>query len=166
MSRILCIVRSLPERRCRRGLRRQRGHGYRRDRCHIAGEEGPRMEYHPPWQDVGKNAAEVYERQLVQVMLAPGAPKLIDLAEVRPGMHVLDVACGTGVVARLAPERVGTAGRVVGLDINAAMLSVARGLPPVGGASVEWLEASALEMPLSDAAFDRSEERRVGKEWR
>ena len=42
----------------------------------------------------------------------------------------------------------------MGLDINAAMLSVARELPPVGGGSVEWLEASALEMPLPDAAFD------------
>ncbi len=112
------------------------------------------MEYHPPWQQVSGNAAEVYERQLVPVMLAPWAPKLIDLAEVRPGMHVLDVACGTGVVTRLAAERVGSTGRVVGLDINAAMLSVARGLPPVGGATVEWLEASALEIPLPDAAFD------------
>ena len=93
------------------------------------------MEYHPPWQQVGGNAAEVYERQLVPVMLAPWAPKLIDLAEVRPGMHVLDVACGTGVVTRLAAERVGSGGRVVGLDINAAMLSVARRLAPVGGAS-------------------------------
>jgi ubiquinone/menaquinone biosynthesis C-methylase UbiE len=64
------------------------------------------------------------------------------------------VACGTGVVTRLAAERVGTAGRVVELDINAAMLTVARGLPPVGGASIEWLEASALKMPLPDAAFD------------
>ncbi len=112
------------------------------------------MEYHPPWAEVGGSAAEVYERQLVPAMFAAWAPKLIDLAEVRPGMHVLDVACGTGVVTRLAGDRVGMAGRVVGLDINAAMLSVARGLPPVGGASVEWLEASALEMPLPDAAFD------------
>ena len=65
---------------------------------------------------------------------------------------MLDVACGTGVVTRLAAERAGSAGRVVGLDINAAMLSVARRLAPVGGATVEWLEASALEMPLPDAA--------------
>jgi ubiquinone/menaquinone biosynthesis C-methylase UbiE len=111
------------------------------------------MEYHPPWQQVSGNAAEVYERQLVPVMFAPWAPKLIDLAEVQPGEHVLDVACGTGVVTRLAAERVGSTGRVVGLDINAAMLSVARRIAPVG-ATVEWLEASALEIPLPDAAFD------------
>src|SRR5215213_6303161 len=112
------------------------------------------MAYHPPWQQVSGTAAEVYERQLVPIMLAPWAARLIDLAEVHPAMHVLDVACGTGVVTRLAAGRVGMAGRVVGLDINAAMLSVARWLVPVGGASVEWLEASALEIPLPDASFD------------
>jgi ubiquinone/menaquinone biosynthesis C-methylase UbiE len=111
------------------------------------------MDYHPPWQQVSGDAAEVYERQLVPAMLAPWASQLIELAAVRPGMHVLDVACGTGVVTRLAAERVGSAGRVVGLDINAAMLSVARRLEPVG-TSAEWLEASALEMPLPDASFD------------
>jgi ubiquinone/menaquinone biosynthesis C-methylase UbiE len=112
------------------------------------------MDYRPAWQQVGGTAAEVYERHLVPAMFAPWASKLIDLAEVGPGMHVLDVACGTGVVSRLAAERVGSAGRVVGSDINAAMLSVARQLAPVGGATVEWLEASALEIPLPDAAFD------------
>src|SRR5918998_991936 len=110
------------------------------------------MDYHPPWQEVSGNAAEVYERQLVPAMLATWASKLIDLAEAQPGMHVLDVACGTGVVTRLAAERVGSTGWVVGLDINAAMLSVARRLGSVA-TSVEWLEASALEMPLSDSTF-------------
>ena len=111
------------------------------------------MDYHPPWQQVAVSAAEVYERQLVPAMFAPWAPRLIELAEVRPGERVLDVACGTGVVTRLAAERAGRAGRVVGLDVNAAMLSVAGRLTPVG-AAVEWLEASALEMPLPNAAFD------------
>ncbi len=111
------------------------------------------MDYHPPWDQVGGNAAEVYERQLVPVMLAPWASKLVDLAEVHPGVHVLDVACGTGVVTRLAAERVASAGRVVGLDINPAMLSVARRLAPVAGATVEWVEASALEIPLPDSSF-------------
>ena len=53
-------------------------------------------------------------------MFAPWAPKLIDVADVRPDESVLDVACGTGVVTRLAAERAGNGGRVVGLDINAA----------------------------------------------
>jgi SAM-dependent methyltransferase len=103
---------------------------------------------------VGGNAAEVYERHLVPAMFAPWAPKLVDLAGVGAGERVLDVACGTGVVTRLAAERVGSGGRVVGLDINGAMLAVARALPAVTGAPIEWMEASALEMPLPDADFD------------
>lgn len=154
MSRILCIVPSLPERRCCRGLQRHHAPGVEHHRHVVTGNEEYRVEYHPPWQQVSGNAAEVYDRQLVPVMFAPWAPKLIDLAEVQPSEHVLDVACGTGVVTRLAAKRVGTAGRVVGLDINTAMLSVARRLPLVDGAAVEWLEASALEIPLPDAAFD------------
>ena len=106
------------------------------------------------WQQIGGNAAEVYERQLVPAMFAPWAPKLVDLAEVEPGQRVLDLACGTGVVTRLAAERAGNAGRVVGLDVNGAMLTVARSLAPVGGRSIEWLEASALDIPLPNAGFD------------
>jgi ubiquinone/menaquinone biosynthesis C-methylase UbiE len=59
-------------------------------------------------------------------MFAPWAPVLLDAAGVHPGDQVLDVACGTGVVTRLAAERVGSTGRAVGLDCNAAMLVVAR----------------------------------------
>jgi SAM-dependent methyltransferase len=112
------------------------------------------MASQPLWQQVGGNAAESYEQHLVPAMFAPWAPLLINLAVVHTGDRVLDLACGTGVVARLASTRVGQAGRVVGLDVNAAMLGVARSLPMVAGASVEWLEASALDIPLPDEAFD------------
>ena len=112
------------------------------------------MASHPPWQRVGGNAAEFYERQLVPAMFAPWAPTLLNLVGVQPGEHVLDVACGTGVVTRLAAARVGSTGRVVGLDINAGMLAVARSLAPVVDPAIEWLEASALEIPLPDGSFD------------
>jgi ubiquinone/menaquinone biosynthesis C-methylase UbiE len=68
--------------------------------------------------------------------------------------RVLDVACGTGVVARLAAQHVGTTGEVTGLDLNAGMLRVARSLPAPPGAPVTWVEGSALAMPLADASFD------------
>lgn len=106
------------------------------------------------WGQVDASAAEHYQQQLVPAMFAPWAPVLVDLAGLRPGEVVLDVACGTGVVARLAAERVGVAGRVVGLDLNAGMLAVARALPPVAGAPIDWREADALAMPLPDATFD------------
>jgi SAM-dependent methyltransferase len=112
------------------------------------------MASHPRWGQVGGNAAEIYERHLVPAMFTPWVSKLIDLAGLEPGERILDVACGTGAVTRPAAARAGSGGRVVGLDINAAMLAVARSLPSVEGAPIEWLEASALEIPLPDAAFD------------
>jgi SAM-dependent methyltransferase len=87
-------------------------------------------------------------------MFAPWAAKLIDLAQVAPGERILDVACGTGVVARLAAPRTGSAGHVVGLDFSPPMLEVARALPPVAGSPIEWVEANALAMPFPPATFD------------
>ena len=66
----------------------------------------------------------------------------------------MDAACGTGIVARVAAERVGTAGRVAALDLNPGMLAVARSLPAVAGSSIEWQEGSVLALPFPDAAFD------------
>jgi ubiquinone/menaquinone biosynthesis C-methylase UbiE len=106
------------------------------------------------WQQVSGSTAEVYERHQVPALMAPLAPRLVAAGDVHAGEHILDVACGTGVVTRLAAERVGNAGRVVGLDFNAAMLGVARSLPPIASTAIEWIEASALDMPLPDAAFD------------
>ena len=92
-----------------------------------------------------------YERYFVPVIGAPLAQQLIQRAQLRPGEQVLDVACGTGVVTRLAAERVGSSA-VTGIDINPGMLEVARNTD--GGASIEWHEASAEALPLGDATFD------------
>jgi len=67
---------------------------------------------------------------------------------------VLDVACGTGIVARLVAARVSPKGRVVGLDSSPAMLAMARSLSPISGTAVEWTEASALAIPFPEATFD------------
>jgi SAM-dependent methyltransferase len=79
---------------------------------------------------VSGNAAELYERYAVPYVLGPWAPELVELAALKRGDRVLDLACGTGVVARLASPRVGPTGQVIGLDLNAGMLAVARTLPP------------------------------------
>src|SRR5690242_20010277 len=80
--------------------------------------------------------AEVYERALVPTIFAPWATEFLARAEPHAGQRVLDVACGTGAVTRLVAAAVGETGRVVGLDVNAAMLAVARAVPtPV---PVEW----------------------------
>ena len=63
--------------------------------------------------------------------LRPLGPRVLDLATPAVGERVLDTACGTGVVARLAADRVGPTSQVVGLDLNPGMLAVASTLPPV-----------------------------------
>jgi ubiquinone/menaquinone biosynthesis C-methylase UbiE len=98
-------------------------------------------------------AAENYQRYFVPAVAAPVAEDLLETASLRPGERVLDVACGTGVVTRLAAKHVGPAGRVAGLDVNPGMLAVARSESPAGD-SIDWYEASAESMPLRDEAFD------------
>jgi len=103
---------------------------------------------------LNNEAAERYERCAARYILGPWAPLLVDAARVAAGERVLDVACGTGVVARIAAERAGPAGRVVGVDLNPGMIRVARSLPSPVGAAIEWLERSALDLGLDDASFD------------
>jgi ubiquinone/menaquinone biosynthesis C-methylase UbiE len=83
----------------------------------------------------------------------PLANGLIRLAAVRPDERVLDVACGTGIVARLVSDQVDSNGTVAGVDINPGMLEVARSNTPAD-MSIEWHESAAEDMPLPDEAFD------------
>ncbi|HYW93269.1 MAG TPA: methyltransferase domain-containing protein [Gammaproteobacteria bacterium] len=96
----------------------------------------------------------MYEQNMVPAMFARFAKGLLAFAELQEGEQVLDVACGTGIVARLAWPQVAPSGRVVGLDANAAMLEVARRAAQDSGMPIEWREADAASMPLADGAFD------------
>jgi ubiquinone/menaquinone biosynthesis C-methylase UbiE len=101
----------------------------------------------------GDNAAENYQRYFVPCIGAPIAGDLVAAARLSDGERVLDVGCGTGVVTRLAAERVGPDGSAAGLDVNPGMLAVAR-QTPADGHSIDWYESSAEAMPLPDDAFD------------
>jgi SAM-dependent methyltransferase len=108
-------------------------------------------------RQVAGSAPEVYGRDLVPAVFAPWAPILVELAHPRPGERVVDIACGTGIVARLAAERVGPAGAVAGVDLNPGMLSVARSVPTTSSkplALIQWHEASADKLPFADKSFD------------
>lgn len=107
---------------------------------------------HQHWQLDG-SAPELYERYLVPAITSVWAADLIERAGLRPEDRVLDVACGTGAVTRLAIERA-TRGRVVGLDFNSGMLDVARTIGVHGASRIEWFEGSALELPFDDGSFD------------
>ena len=100
------------------------------------------------------DAAELYERYVARYILGPWASLLVDAVRLAPGERVLDVACGTGVVARIAAQRTGLSGQVVGVDLNPGMIGVAKSLPAPVGAPIEWLERSALDLQLESASFD------------
>lgn len=94
--------------------------------------------------------AEVYEEFFVPALFGAWPAQVIAAAEVQAGQRVLDVACGTGVLARAAAEQVGPKGRVVGLDLNDGMLEVARRKAP----AITWQQGRAEALPCDDQAFD------------
>src|SRR5688572_18436012 len=100
------------------------------------------------------NGAELYEQILVPPLFAPWADDLIERVELKPGEKVLDVATGTGIVARKAAEIVGPTGSVTGLDINPVMLSVAQKAPAPAEPKIEWVEGDALKLPFPDGTFN------------
>ena len=105
------------------------------------------------WQ-LDQNAPEAYEQYLVPAIFVPWAEGLVDRADVRDGDDVLDVACGTGIVARTAASRVGDTGSVVGLDLNEGMLAVAEKAAAEIEPPVEWRQGNATDLPFSEERFD------------
>jgi SAM-dependent methyltransferase len=101
------------------------------------------------------NPAEGYEGYMVPVLFAPWAADLVEAADPRPGHRVLDVGCGTGIVARQVARRLGAAGAVTGLDLSPHMLAVARAAAGREGVSIDWREGRAESLPFPDRSFDR-----------
>lgn len=95
------------------------------------------------------DAAVVYEEFFVPALFAEWAPRVATLARIARGSRVLDVACGTGVLAREAARLAG-AGAVVGLDVNPGMLAVARRIEP----GIDWRTGRAEELPFDSGSFD------------
>ncbi len=118
--------------------------------------KGHEMTQQGQWQVAG-SAPEVYERELVPAVFGAWAPILVELVHPRPGERVVDVACGTGIVARIVAARVGPTGAVVGVDLNPGMLSVARSAVSTdsqSSAPLQWQEANADKLPFPDESFD------------
>lgn len=100
-----------------------------------------------------RRTAENYERFFVPTIGARVAADLAKAASLRPGERVLDAACGTGVVTKLAARRVNPGGTVAGVDPNPAMLAVARATTR-SDVSIDWQEAAAEDLPFPDESFD------------
>jgi SAM-dependent methyltransferase len=95
-----------------------------------------------------------YEESLVRPLFIPWAEHLLEKVGVGPGDSVLDVACGPGTVARLAAERVGSSGSVVGCDLSEEMLSIARAKGDAGGQSIDYRHCPADALSVEDGSFD------------
>lgn len=104
----------------------------------------------PVWDRYAGPPPALYERYFVPAIGRHVADALVEVAAPRAGERALDVACGTGVVARLVAERVGRGGSVAGVDGNAGMLDIARSTSH----EVEWRHANAEGLPFDDDVFD------------
>lgn len=95
-------------------------------------------------------AARAYEALFVPALFGQFASKVADAARVGKGERVLDVGCGTGILAREILRRIGPSGRVAGIDPVPGMIEVAEELAP----AVEWRQGKAESLPYSDESFD------------
>lgn len=99
---------------------------------------------------VTRSAAEIYEEFFVPALFREWGDRVADAAGIAPGQRVLDVACGTGVLARAAAERTGPGGSVVGVDLNEGMLQVAART----ASAIEWRRGAAESLPFESESFD------------
>lgn len=107
------------------------------------------------WSAQGGSAPASYEGFLVPAMFAPFAGRLVEAAGVSAGSVVLDVACGTGVVARAAARVAGAGGAVTGIDLGEPTLAIARSLPlDWSAAPITYVQSDAASLPVADDYFD------------
>lgn len=99
---------------------------------------------------VSHSAAEVYEEFFVPALFQQWVAHVADAAQLSPGDKAIDVACGTGVLARELATRVSPGGTVTGVDRNNGMIAVAAMRAP----EVEWRIAQAESLPFDDTSFD------------
>lgn len=87
----------------------------------------------------------------VEIMTTPPAAGLVKFAQIQPGQRVLDVACGTGVVAVTA-ARLGA--KVSGLDLTPVLLERAHENARIAGVNIDLIEGDAEALPYPDGSFD------------
>jgi ubiquinone/menaquinone biosynthesis C-methylase UbiE len=100
------------------------------------------------------NAPQLYERDTVHTLGRPLAERMFAHVSLHAGDRVLDAACGTGIVTRMAIQRYGDLGHVVGLDLNVGMLDVARANTPATRVPIEWRQGDVCAMPFPSGCFE------------
>ena len=94
--------------------------------------------------------SEIYERYMVPAIFARWSRVLLELVAPQPGERVLDLACGTGIVARTAASMVQPGGEVFGVDLNPSQIAIARLI----NSSIEWREGDAGSLSFADQELD------------
>jgi ubiquinone/menaquinone biosynthesis C-methylase UbiE len=87
---------------------------------------------------------KMYEEVIVPPLFRPWVDDLFEGVHLARGDRVLDVACGTGIVARVAKQRLGADAHVVGVDVSAPMLAIAS----ERGRTIDWREGDAAALPV------------------
>lgn len=105
------------------------------------------------WQLTG-TAPENYEQYQIPSIAGPLARAFLAHLPIEPGQRLLDVGCGTGIIAREAAYMVGTKGSITSIDLNEEMLDVARQHAPLRSTQLEWHQGDAEDLPFSDGLFD------------
>lgn len=98
--------------------------------------------------------AQTYEDYFVTHQFGPWADELLDRARPQPEERILDLACGTGIVGRLAARRLEGRAQITGLDLSSEMVDVARAASAREGVEIAWYVGRADELPFPDASFD------------
>jgi len=106
------------------------------------------------YRNYSGTAAENYQRYFVPAIAEPVSTWLLGAADLQPGERVLDVACGTGVIARIAAARVGPAGSVTAIDLAPEMIDVAKNVASPAEPTIEWHIGDATSLPFPDDSYD------------
>lgn len=90
-----------------------------------------------------------------QRQLWPAQERLLEMADIQPGEHVLDVSCGTGLVTFPIAESVGPDGAVTGIDLSEGMIELAADIAGEKGIDhVDFRHMDAEELDLPAGTFD------------
>lgn len=119
-------------------------------RLAAANAQGKYLMIEPDEMGLTPEAAQGYEDLFVPAIFSQWPSKIIAAAELNEDAHLLEVGCGTGVLAREAIQQVGVNGSVTGLDLSESMLGVARNLCP----DADFHQGNAMNLPFEDNSFD------------
>ena len=78
----------------------------------------------------------------------------LDLVDIKPGMNILDVGCGTGSLAIAAKRKQGLEGKVVGVDPSSNMINLARGKAEEAGLTIDFQVGVIEKLDFPDNQFD------------